>query len=260
MKYALIATHWDILEDTYILAKEIANYMNVILLIDKEQDTRWFNKILCKNYGYDMGKYKYYFENHVIDKNDEYLLINNTISPIGSLWALFRFIEQSELPFLCATDAYTSSKKQKKINGWYAQSYFIYLRGKALSVFNDYMLKTNIKNDKWYIIDKFEFGLSRLIKKKGIKIDVYLPVKRMMEKYQEVRYNPFIYHKTNGRVIVKEENGEWNGLFIRPDIYIEEWLPFVKNTTYSNWFTAPLVQLLANKLYYGSQTKTFWGI
>jgi hypothetical protein len=51
---------------------------------------------------------------------------------------------------------------------------------------------------------------------------------------------------------MKKKDWEYNWIFIRPDIYIEEWLPFVKNTSYSNWFNYPLVQLLANKIYYGS--------
>jgi len=67
------------------------------------------------------------------------------------------------------------------------------------------MLKTNIKNDKWYIIDKFEFGLSRLMKRNNIDIDVYLPVDKIIEEYKECRYDPYIYCETKGRVIVKKE-------------------------------------------------------
>lgn len=253
MKIALITTHWDILDDTYILRHQLDKYFDkAILLIDKEQDTRGYDKMLCRDYGYDMWKYKEYLEHNIIAKDDEYLLINNTISAIKPLWCLFDYLVQSECSFIAATDAYTSSKVQKNIGGWYAQSYFLYLRWQALELFNGYMLKTNIKNDKWYIIDKFEFGLSRLMVKNKVKIDIYLPVKKIIEKYKECRYDPYIYFETNWKVIVKKQDWEFNWIFIRPDIYIEEWLPFVKNTSYSNWFNYPLVQLLANKIYHGT--------
>jgi hypothetical protein len=44
------------------------------------------------------------------------------------------------------------------------------------------------------------------MKKNNVKIDIYLPVKKIIEKYQEVRYDTYIYYETKGKVIMKKKD------------------------------------------------------
>lgn len=250
MRYTVIWTYDTILDDTFDLANECSKYTDkVILLIDKEQDTRWFEFFMCENKWRDMGKLYQRLQKNQLTEEDELCFTNNTISPIGSFKDLFKFCQDKRYDFTWATSAYTNNKLQVIVNGRHIQSFFLYFKWKSILSLQDFVKTQWIYDDKRDVVEQYELWISNYMKILWYKCRAYIEADYMIKKYKHVRYDPIVFIKNQQKIIEYQENWEWNGTFAYPELYLQEWLPFVKNTMLKYGFTCPIIQVLSSKLY-----------
>ena len=250
MRYTVIGTYDTILDDTFDLANECSKYTDkVILLIDKEQDTRWYDYFMCENKWRDMGKLYQRFQENQLTEYDELCFTNNTISPLWSFKKLFNFCQDKKYQFTGATSAYTNNELQKIVDWRHIQSFFLYFKWKSVLSLQDFFKLKWTYDDKRDVVEQYELWISNYMKILWYKCKAYIEVDDIMKKYNQVRYEPIVFIKNWQKVIQYEENWERNGTFAYPELYIKEWLSFVKNTMLKYWFTCPIIQLLSNKIY-----------
>ena len=250
MKYTIIATHWIIDASVLILAEECSKYTDrVILLIDKPQDTRWYESYLCKNKWWDFGKFYQRLQENKLSEKDELCITNNTISPLWSFKKLFKHCQNKKYQFTGATSAYTDNELQIVVDWRHIQSFFLYFKWKAVLSLQDYFNRKGMFDWKWDVVEQYELWISTYMKILWYKCKAYIEVEDMLNKYDMRRYDPQVFIRTGQKVIEYKEQWEWNWTFAYPELYIQEWLPFVKNTMLKYGFTCPIIQFLSSKIY-----------
>lgn len=253
MKICSFSTHGSILPSVVTTVNEIAKHVDrVFVLIDQEQEVKWFANnvelLMFENKWLDFWKHLQFF--HYIEEKsiqvDELLLSNDTIDALSSFDSLFNFWRQSKADFRWSTDWYTEREWQEDVNWRHIQSFFIAFRWKALIDVIDYYKRN------WYLpkrpwVKTYEMWISRMLILKWYKGEAFIKVDNIMKKYWLFRYDHRIFNKTGD--VKAKPNGEMNWSFQYPQLYIEEWLPFVKNTCMKYDFNPPIIQYLANRLY-----------
>ena len=250
MRIALVCTHWILREDTFDLVKECWKNMDrVILLIDKEQDTRDYEKKLVPNTWFDTGKVYNWLQDNKLTEKDELCITNCTISPISDFKELFDFCKNKELDFAWATSSYTKRGMQKIVDWRHIQSFFLYIKWKAIESLQEYYESNWLIKCKRQTVETYECWLSMFMKIKGYRCKAFLEIDDMMKRYDKIRYDNDIFIWSWQKIQVYKKDGECNMTFAYPELYLEQWLPFVKNTMLKYWFTTPIIQTLASKIY-----------
>jgi len=141
MKIGLVWTYLKLKDDTINLIKEISPYLDkVYVLIDTPQDKLYISNveyIHVPNEWFDIGKFYNFFKKWIYIW-DELLLTNSTVSPVSSLDKLMKFIQSSDLDVIWATSAYTEWSGAKSVKWYHLQSFFLYIKGKAVKDTIDY--------------------------------------------------------------------------------------------------------------------------
>ncbi len=189
-KLCLFATYYNNINEILLYAKQIAPYMDYIIIISQIPIKTFgniYNLLYTNNIGLDFGIYLRAFKAlnlKIIPK--ELLLINDSCIVQNNFRKFFNWSKKYNNCLLGLTENFD-------IN-YHIQSYFLYFKGDAVkeclyfmnrfnfnqlikekhlsNYYDDYVKKyynLNVENGyKFYIIIKFEIGLSQFIKKKFI--------------------------------------------------------------------------------------------
>lgn len=186
----------------------------------RQYENRWF----------DFGKIREFLkkELYLRDSYDTIVITNDTISPVTSMDRLFKFVMGSDRLWGGATDAYTSLPELRDVDWLHVQSFFIFLKGDAKNTYRENMLRTKLVEDKFKWVAMYEQGMSRLLQQVYGEPDVYLPIREMMRIYGWKRISP----ACDAAWYDWEEQSNWelNASFKYPKQYVDEGLPFIKNT------------------------------
>jgi len=251
MRYCLIVTHWKIKEDTELLCLECKKYMDkVIYLVDeKQKEIEWFEYKQYPNEWRDFWKIYRRLKETELTNEDELLITNDTISPIWSFKKLFKHCQNKKYQFTGATSAYTEYVMSKIIDWRHIQSFFIYFKWDAILSYKEYFMKQGIIKGKREWVETFEMWVPLYMKLLWYKCKAFIEADYMMKKYDQCKYEPRVFIKTKQKLIEYKEDWERNWTFAYPERYIEEWLPFVKNTMLKYGFDCPIIQVLSSKIY-----------
>ncbi len=189
-KLCLFATYYNNINEILLYAKQIAPYMDYIIIISQIPIKTFgniYNLLYTNNIGLDFGIYLRAFKAlnlKIIPK--ELLLINDSCIVQNNFRKFFNWSKKYNNCLLGLTENFD-------IN-YHIQSYFLYFKGDTVkeclyfmnrfnfnqlikekhlsNYYDDYVKKyynLNVENGyKFYIIIKFEIGLSQFIKKKFI--------------------------------------------------------------------------------------------
>lgn len=237
MLLTLIVTHGKL--DIDNLHTECSKAWDVVVLWDYP-DTLVpieYDYIQFENKGYDFGKIRQYLGKYSAqwERYDTIVITNDTISPIWSMEDLFDFCKNSTKPRWGATDAYTSLGELRDVYGRHVQSFFLFLKWEAKKTYINAMLWAKLEADKFRGVALYEQWISRLLEQQFGEPDVYVPISRMMKKYGRHRISPL--YDRYGLDGEEQPNWELNWSFKHPKAYVDEGLPFVKNTCFQYQYT-----------------------
>lgn len=180
-------------------SKKIANYIKVyldkleeffdlIVLITNERvlrdvDTEYLLRKqieleLVVNQGHDFGMYYQYFKKMQLDSSDIIFLINDSCIPIGNFDSFFTWFHSNNLNYAGLTDCHE--------NCYYIQSYFLAVKGKAVELLVDYILKNGIQERFSDVVSVYERGLTEYLLSKGCKVGSFYDSTKFNGKYIEL--------------------------------------------------------------------------
>jgi hypothetical protein len=187
-KLCLFATYYNNINEILLYAKYISPYVDYIIILSNikiKTFSNIYNLVYKTNIGYDFGIYLKLFKVlKIIDYPKELILINDSCIIHNNFKSFFNWSRKYNDCLLGLTDNYD-------IN-YHIQSYFLYFKGMAVKECFYFMNRFNINqlikelqpndyydkymkkyynisvenNYKFYIIVKFEIGISQFIKKK----------------------------------------------------------------------------------------------
>ena len=223
----LFITHWQTTENWNYIIEELKRYWKVFVLVDEIQKSKikWVTYSKYKNEWYDFGKI-YQFILSYKWEIDELIYTNDTISIIDSFKCLFDWWSNSNLDMWWATSAYSSDSK--KTYWYHLQSFFHFFRWDTIKYLYDRYMSKWIIRDKFDWVKYYETLLTEYIVQKWLKVWAYLEIDVLSRKHWWYRYDTEIFQHTNQRIYKVDWELNWS--FEYPTTYIEEWLPFIKNS------------------------------
>jgi rhamnosyltransferase len=141
--------------------------------------------IIKENIGYDFGAWSHGINacNTILNKYNKLILCNDSVyAPLFKFDAMFEKMDKSNLDAWSITDSHEIS--------YHMQSYFLVFNkkiinnGDFLKLWKSYIVYKNKRN----IIEKYEIGLSRLLKKKGFSIGAYCESKKITDKASNITH------------------------------------------------------------------------
>lgn len=214
------------------LYNECAKAWDVIVLWDYPSELVNVNRDYrqYENKWFDFGKIREFLkkEQYLRDSYDTVVITNDTISPIEPMDRIFGFVKQSDKLWGGATDAYTSLPDLRDVDGLHVQSFFLFLKREAKTTYRQHMISMKLIEDKFRWVHAYEQGMSRLLQHAHWEPSVYLPIKTMMLAHGWHRIawecDAVWYDRCT------QDNWELNASFKYPKQYVDDWLPFIKNT------------------------------
>lgn len=120
------------------------------------------------NFGYDFGMYKQYLERVDANAITQLGLFNDSCLLLSSLQPFMTWFETSNIDYGGITDSNEHS--------YHIQSYALLLNASIVQLFINYLMTTEITNDKNEIIHNFEIGFSTHVLNNNFKLDVLYKV------------------------------------------------------------------------------------
>ena len=130
-----------------------------------------------KNVGIDFGSWKAATE--ILSSWEDYdrlLLANDSVyGPFGGLSSVFETMEAAEENFLGLTDSFEQ--------GHHLQSYFLYFKKPLLQskVFKEFWNSIRLYLDKYYIIKKYEVGMSHFFGERQVRFKAFCPYEQIKD-------------------------------------------------------------------------------
>jgi hypothetical protein len=195
-KLCLFATYYNNINEILLYAKQISTFMDYIIIISNKPVKTFgniYNLIYTKNIGLDFGIYLRAFKAlNLVTIPKELLLINDSCIVQNNFKNFFNWSKKYNNCLLGLTENYDINH--------HIQSYFLYFKGSVVKqclyfmnrfdfnqliiekhtkdYYNDYVKKFHniyVENGyKFYIIVKFEVGLSQYIKSFGNNIESFI--------------------------------------------------------------------------------------
>jgi hypothetical protein len=195
-KLCLFATYYNNIDEILLYAKQISPFMDYIIILSNKPVKTFgniYNLLYTKNIGLDFGIFLRAFKAlNIVNIPKELLLINDSCIVQNNFKNFFNWSKKYNNCLLGLTENYDISH--------HIQSYFLYFKGSAVEkclyfmnrfdfnqliiekhtkdYYNDYIKKFHniyVENGyKFYIIVKFEVGLSQFIKSFGYNIESFI--------------------------------------------------------------------------------------
>ncbi len=195
-KLCLFATYYNNINEILLYAKQISPYMDYIIILSTIPIKTFgniYNLTYTNNIGLDFGIYLRAFKAlNLLIAPEELLLINDSCLVQNNFRNFFNWSKKKNNCLLGLTENYDISH--------HIQSYFLYFKGDTVKeclyfmnrfnfnqlikdkhpdeYYNNYVKQyhnINVENGyKFYIIIKFEIGLSKFIKKLGYMTEAYI--------------------------------------------------------------------------------------
>ncbi len=195
-KLCLFATYYNNIDEILLYAKQISTFMDYIIIISNKPIKTFgniYNLLYTKNIGLDFGIFLRAFKAlNLINIPKELLLINDSCIVQNNFKNFFNWSKRYDNCLLGLTENYDISH--------HIQSYFLYFKGVTVKnclyfmnrfnfnqliidkhtkdYYNDYLKKFHniyVENGyKFYIIVKFEVGISQYIKSFGNNIESFI--------------------------------------------------------------------------------------
>ena len=187
MKRAIVFAHFDknnIIQD-YVLyyLKELKKISDTIIFVSDSnlQQTeiskveQIVNKVISGHHGeYDFGSYKIGYQHLLAQKNlaefNEFVFVNDScIGPLLNLDIIFNKMSEKDCDFWGI-----GINKDNKIK--HVQSFFLVFKSKIINseCFKKFILDIKKEITKDDVINKYEIGLSKMLKENKYKMDSYL--------------------------------------------------------------------------------------
>ena len=158
---------------------EISVYVEKVVLLTNERqlsatDYKFLNEhkielFLTQNHGWDFGMWSRYFEKWNPIDIDHLFLINDSNILVGTLDDCFSWWITGAFDFGGLTENWEGF--------WHIQSFFLGFRRRAVSILEQYFLRTGSLDDKLDTILFYEIGLSRYLSFQGLNSGVMYPTK-----------------------------------------------------------------------------------
>ncbi len=133
--------------------------------------------VLRQNIGIDFGSWKAATE--ILPDWTDYdrlLLVNDSVyGPFGGLSLVMAAMEEAEESFLGLTDSFEQ--------GHHLQSYFLYFKKPLLQskVFRDFWSSIKLYLDKYYIIKKYEVGMSHFFVQRDVRFKAFCSYEKVKD-------------------------------------------------------------------------------
>ena len=227
----IYSLHWKIKQNHLNMINELKKFWDLTVLVDtKQKQIEWVKFYMCKNIWFDLGKLNQYIRKHykTMSKRDEFIYCNDSISILKSLWVLFTYFKQQDNGFYGACDAYTVHDILKEVNWYHIQSYFWNVKwSKAINILLKHYLDNKPCNNKDSTVINFECLINKKMIQAWVKVDAFIRSDDIMKKYWFFRSDFWCWAAWK---TIHDPKWEFNWPFEHPKIYIEEGLPFCKNT------------------------------
>lgn len=222
----------------------LTNHRNIDSKILSKASKFW-EIFFVENKSFDFGMYYQWMLSNLDTLNDyeELYLINDSVSVIKPLDWVFKALSQQEDWYYWIIDAYSGNETIKEIKGRHIQSWFLRMKWEAIDLFKKYIIKhwfvATSTTDIWSVIQTYEFGLSKLMKKNNIKCWVLYSSDWLMKEFD----------------LKKSTTWDFVPTWTYYDILLRIWFPFFKNsiTKYNISEWPRIIINLLNKIYYLNQ-------